>query len=109
MLCDDRFSRTLNAENLSKLKHIIFPPNIPPTLNRDPPVEGKNDERGDGESRHVVFLLCDREVAKRLLWLKVSSERGYVSSLEMEKRLFVCVCCVFACFCKEVVVFLLLS
>lgn len=66
---------------------------------------------GDGESRHVVFSLCDREVAKGLLWLKVSSERGYMSSLEMEQRLFVCVCvcCVFASFCKGVVVFLLVT
>ena len=44
MLCDDRFSRTLNTENLSKLKH-YFPPNIPTPLNRNFPVEGKNDEK----------------------------------------------------------------
>ena len=111
MLCDDRFSRTLNTENLSKLKHIISPPNIPPTLNRDPPVEGKNDERGDGESRHDVSCWGIVRIAKGLLWLKVSSERGYMSSLEMEQRLFVCVCvcCVFASFCKGVVVFLLVT
>ena len=109
MLCDYRFSRTLNTENLSKLKHIIFPPNIPPTLNRDAPVEGKNNERGDGESRHVVSCCAIVKIAKGLLWLKVSSERGYMSSLEMKQRLFVCVCCVFASFCKGVVIFLLVT
>ena len=110
MLCDDRFSRTLNTENLSKLKHIISPPNIPPTLNRDPPVEGKNDERGDGESRHVVFLLCDREDCQRTVVAQGLEWAGlYVILGNGAKTFCVCVCCVFASFCKGVVVFLLVT
>ena len=62
----------------------------------------------------MLFSRCAIvRIAKGLLWL--SSERGYMSSLEMEQRLFVCVCvcgcvcCVFASFCKGVVVFLLVT
>ena len=41
----------------------------------------------------MLFSRCAIvRIAKGLLWLKVSSERGYMSSLEMEQRLFVCVC-----------------
>ena len=44
----------------------------------------------------MLFSCCAIvRIAKGLLWLKVSSERGYMSSLEMEQRLFVCVCVVF--------------
>ena len=64
----------------------------------------------------MLFSCCAIvRIAKGLLWLKVSSERGYMSSLEMEQRLFVCVCvcvcvcCVFASFGKGVVVFLLVT
>ena len=58
----------------------------------------------------MLFSCCAIvRIAKGLLWLKVSSERGYMSSLEMEQRLFVCVCGVFASFCKGVVVFLLVT
>ena len=42
----------------------------------------------------MLFSRCAIvRIAKGLLWL--SSERGYMSSLEMEQRLFVCVCVVF--------------
>ena len=108
MLCDDRFSRILNTENLSKLTHNSPPPNIPPTLNRDPPVEGKNDERGDGESRHVVFSLCDREDCQRTV-VALEWAGLYVILGNGAKTFCVCVCCVFASFCKGVVVFLLLT
>ena len=60
----------------------------------------------------MLFSCCAIvRIAKGLLWPKVSSERGYMSSLEMEQRLFVCVCvcCVFASFGKGVVVFLLVT
>ena len=36
---------------------------------------------GDGESCHVVFLAIVK-IAKRLLWLKVTSERGYVKDIK---------------------------
>ena len=44
----------------------------------------------------MLFSCCAIvRIAKGLLWLKVSSEWGYMSSLEMEQRLFVCACVVF--------------
>ena len=110
MLCDDRFSRTLNTENLSKLKRIIFPPNIPPTLNRDPPSRGKERWTRWWRESPWCFLLCDREDCQRTVVAQGLEWAGlYVILGNGAKTFCVCVCCVFASFCKGVVVFLLVT
>ena len=58
----------------------------------------------------MLFSCCAIvRIAKGLLWLKVSSERGYAILGNGAKTFCVCVCGVFASFCKGVVVFLLVT